>query len=48
LAEEFARAASLAARETGTADYKNSAPARLACKICRRSPASPSLKSINA
>ncbi len=36
-------ARSLAARETGSADFKISAPTLPASRICRKSPASPSL-----
>ena len=39
---------SFAARETGIAPFNNSAPTPLAFKMCRKSPASPSLKSIIA
>ena len=42
------RACNFAARETGIARFNNSAPTPLAFKMCRKSPARPSLKSIMA
>src|ERR1043166_7304291 len=48
LPEDSARPASLASRLIGMALASNSAPARLALRMCRRSLASPSLRSIIA